>query len=217
MEGRGDAHRRGDGSSGTALLGLGITALAGAAGVAAWMATRERERHPHDDAPGRTARQRRFGDYAIAHRTVTIRRDPVEIYRFWRDFSNLASVMENVRSVTEDASGRLRWVIAGPAGRGLEIETRIVSDREGEEIAWASVEGAEIETRGKVAFREAPAGRGTEVTAIVAYKPPMGELGRFVATVLQKEPSIQARRELKRLKMLMETGEIATSRNRRHD
>lgn len=208
-------HRRADGNG--ALLGLGLTALAGAAGVAAWLATRERERHPHDDAPGRAARQRRFGDYAVAHRTVTIARPRHQVYAFWRDLSNLPAFMENIRSVTQPSPGTLRWVVAGPGGRDVNVETRIVSERQNEEIAWASVEGSEIETRGKVEFRDAPAGRGTEVTAIVAYKPPLGELGRWVATAFQKEPSIQGRRELKRLKMLMETGEIATSRNRRND
>jgi uncharacterized membrane protein len=98
----------------------------------------------------------------------------------------------------------------------VRIETEIVADRKGEEIAWRSTEGSEIDTEGKIEFRDAPAGRGTEVTAIVAYVPPMGELGRWVASAFQKEPSIQGRRELKRLKMLLETGEIATSRNRRN-
>ncbi len=64
-------------------------------------------------------------------------------------------------------------------------------------------------------FRDAPGGRGTIVTAIVAYKPPMGLLGQTVAKLFQAEPSVQARRDLKRLKMLLETGEIATNANRR--
>jgi len=200
-----------------ALLALGLTALAGVAGYAAWAATREGEHRPHDDAPGRTARQRRFGDYVVAHRTVTIARPRQEVYAFWRDFSNLPSFMENVVAVTPATPETWRWTIAGPAGRPVTVVTEIVSDREGEEIAWRSVEGSEIDTEGKVKFRDAPAGRGTELTAIVAYKPPMGELGRWVASAFQKEPSIQGRRELKRLKMLMETGEIATSRNRKSD
>ena len=64
-------------------------------------------------------------------------------------------------------------------------------------------------------FRDAPGGRGTEVEAIIAYVPPAGELGRWVAKLFQAEPAIQGRRELKRFKMLMETGEIATSATRK--
>ena len=66
-----------------------------------------------------------------------------------------------------------------------------------------------------MAFRDAPGGRGTEVEAIVAYVPPAGDLGRWVAKAFQAEPQAQGRRELKRLKMLLETGEIATNAMRK--
>ena len=62
-------------------------------------------------------------------------------------------------------------------------------------------------------FRDAPGGRGTEVEAIIAYKPPAGELGRIIAKLFQHEPEIQGRRELRRFKMLMETGEVADPRH----
>jgi uncharacterized membrane protein len=93
--------------------------------------------------------------------------------------------------------------------------TRIVADHEGEQIAWRSTEESDIDTEGKVMFRDAPGGRGTEVEAIISYVPPAGEIGRWVAKVLQAEPALQARRELKRFKMLMEAGEIATSATRK--
>ena len=43
------------------------------------------------------------------------------------------------------------------------------------------------------------------------YNPPAGFAGRAIAKVLQREPNVQARRDLRRFKMLMETGEIATN------
>jgi uncharacterized membrane protein len=42
----------------------------------------------------------------------------------------------------------------------------------------------------------------------------MGALGQALAKVFSAEPSVQSRRDLKRLKMLLETGEIATNANR---
>lgn len=167
-----------------------------------------------DSAPGRSSRQDRYGDYAVTGRSVTINRPRKEIYDFWRNFSNLSKFMSNVADVQTDGD-LLIWKIVAPAGRTVEVRTQIVSDRENEEIAWRSVEGSDIDTEGKVMFRDAPAGRGTVVEAVVAYVPPAGELGRLVAKLFQREPSVQGRRELKRLKMLMETGEIATSQNRR--
>ncbi|PHP27595.1 SRPBCC family protein [Limimaricola cinnabarinus] len=191
--------------------GIGLMLLGGLA--AQRYAGRQQERRPADSAPGRTARQSRHGRYAVTGRSVTINKPRQEIYAFWRDFSNLARFMENVESVHE-AGDLSRWTIAAPMGHAVEVVTRIVQDRPGEEIAWRSTEESDIDTEGKVMFRDAPEGRGTVVEAVIAYRPPMGELGRILAKMFQAEPGLQARRDLKRLKMLLETGEIATNRNR---
>jgi uncharacterized membrane protein len=200
----------------TAVIIAGIGALAGAAAFVWYeQATRNpRPRRRPDSAPGRTARRARFGGYAVTGRTVTINKPRAELYAFWRDFANLPRFMTHVKAV-ETEGDLTRWTIAGPLGRDVRIETRIVDDREGEQIAWRSTDASEIDTEGKVMFRDASAGRGTEVEAIISYVPPAGEIGRWVAKVLQAEPALQARRELKRLKMLMEAGEIATSATRK--
>src|SRR3546814_14629891 len=85
----------------------------------------------------------------------------------------------------------------------------MAEERENELGAWRSVKGSDIDTEGRVAFRDAPGGRGTLVEAIISYKPPAGALGRAMATLFAKEPAMQARREMKRFTMLMETGEPA--------
>lgn len=201
---------------GSVLFALGLGAAAGAAGYAWWARANRADRvdHPGDSAPGRTARRSRFGGYAVTGRTVTINHPRQELYNYWRDFKNLPLFMEHVKDV--DVQGDLtRWIIAGPMGRDVHVETRITDARDGEQIAWRSTETSDIDTEGKVMFRDAPAGRGTEVLALIAYKPPGGEIGRWIASLFQREPALQGRRELKRFKMLMETGEIATNRNRR--
>ncbi len=196
-------------------LALGAGALVAAAGVALYQKqTRNTVDHRiADSAPGRAARRRRRDPYAVVGRTVTINKPRAELFAFWRDFRNLPQFMENVRdvSVTGDIS---RWTISAPMGE-VHVETRIVNEKPDEQIAWRSTDASEIRTRGKVMFRDAPAGRGTEVTALVSYVPPYGALGRWIATAFQREPSMQGRRELKRLKMLMEAGEIATNQNRK--
>ena len=201
--------------TGAPWLALGAGVLAALAGIAYYeKATRNTvAQRDADSAPGRTARRRRFGRYAVTGRTVTIGRPRAELYSFWRSFSNLPRFMQNVRDVQEDGDVT-RWTVRGPLGRDIHLETRIVEERDGEIIAWRSTESSDIDTEGKVMFRDASAGRGTEVEAIIAYVPPAGELGRWVAKAFQAEPTLQGRRELRRFKMLMETGEIATNRNR---
>jgi uncharacterized membrane protein len=201
------------GTSRSALLAVIGAAVVGAsvAGLAA--GPLRRDTHPGDSAPGRTARRHRFGDYAVTGRTVTIHRPRHEVYEFWRKFSNLPRFMENVEQVEEDGD-ITHWTIRAPAGMTVTLDTRITEDRPGEQIAWRSVEGSDIRTEGKLLLRDAPGGRGTIVTAIIAWVPPAGDLGQALAKLWGREPELQTRHELKRLKMLMETGEIATARRR---
>ncbi len=189
-------------------------AVGGAIALAA--GSRGRPGAPPDSAPGRTARQGRFGDHAVVGRAVTINKPRAELYAFWRHFENLAQFMENVEAIRSVAPNRAVWTVSAPAGRSVDIETEVIEERENEVIAWRSTENAAIECQGRVSFQDAPAGRGAIVEAIIAYVPPAGDLGRLVAKLFQREPGIQTRRELKRFKMLMETGEVATSDNRRH-
>lgn len=198
-----------------AAFGLGVAA----AGTYGYLRYRHAQSsRPGDSAPGRTSlSHNRFGKYAVVGRTVTINKPRAELYAFWRDFSNLPKFMKDVEAVEEDAGGLTHWTVRAPAGRTVELETEIVEDRPDELIAWRSTPASDIDTEGRVTFRDAPGGRGTHVEAIIAYKPPGGELGRIIAKLFQHEPKIQGRRELKRFKMLMETGEVADPRHTQQD
>ena len=153
-----------------------------------------------------------WDEAALVGRTVTINRARADLYAFWRDFRNLATFMENVESVTPGDDRTSHWVVKAPAGRTVEWDSVITEDVEGEVIAWESVEGADIKNAGRIEFRDGPPGRGTQVTATIVYDPPAGDLGKLIAKLFQKEPKIQARRELRRFKQLMETGEVSTSK-----
>jgi uncharacterized membrane protein len=200
--------------TGLATAAAGVGLALGAAAIGAYVQTRKAKDRAPDDAPGFTAR-RGFGKYEVAGRTVTIRRPRHELFAFWRDFQNLARVMENVERIRPTgADGRAVWTIKAPAGESLDVETEIAREIANELIAWRSVEGSQIDTEGRVAFEDAPGERGTRVRLIVAYDAPAGKVGKALAKLLMREPAMQARRDLVRFKMLMETGEIATSARR---
>ena len=194
-----------------ALAGIGLAAVIPiAAGITA--ARRRRDvGNNHDSAPGHTAR-RTFGDYEVVGRTVTIAKPRAELFAFWRDFTNLATFMANLDKVepTGTEVGCNTWSIRGPAGKVYAVKTRIDREIKDELIAWRSTEESEIDTEGSVTFKDAPGDRGTRVGLIIAYKPKGGTLGDTVAKLMQRSPELQARHDLKRFKMLMETGEIAT-------
>lgn len=118
--------------------------------------------------------------------------------------------MDNVERVEILATDRSHWVVKAPAGKVVEWDAIITEEIDGELIAWASVEGADVTNSGRIEFRDAGE-RGTIVTATIAYDPPAGFIGKIVAKMFQREPAIQARRDLRRFKQLMETGEVATA------
>ncbi len=142
-------------------------------------------------------------------KSVTIGRSPDTLYEFWRDFSNLAQFMENIERIDVIDERRSHWVVKAPAGSTVEWDAVITEDEPGRRIAWETAEGADIKHAGFVEFKAAPADLGAEIHAHIVYDPPGGEAGKLIAKLFQKEPGVQAHRDLRRLKMLIETGEIA--------
>jgi uncharacterized membrane protein len=170
------------------------------------------------DAPLTTARDKDIArqavnsdESAIIGRTVTINRPRSEVYAFWRDFSNLAIVMDNVERIDVIDRTRSHWVVNAPAGRTVEWDAVVTADEPDSLIAWETAEGADIRSSGRVEFLDAAPGRGTMVRATIAYDPPGGMIGEWIAKLFQREPNVQARRDLRRLKQYLETGEVTSS------
>jgi uncharacterized membrane protein len=162
-----------------------------------------------DDAPPTTAKDL-DSDRTLIGRAVTINRPAAELYAYYRDFANLPSFMENVVRIDVRDATHSHWVVKAPGGKTVEWDATITEERENEALYWQSDEGADVPNSGRITFRDAGA-RGTVVTATIAYDPPGGTAGKIIAKLFQREPAIQARRDLRRFKQLMETGEIATA------
>ena len=199
-----------------ALIGAGIAAAAaGAAFIWGRKMQRDDEGELISDAPPHVlrgdAKKAVQEDETLVGRTVTIGRPRQEIYDAWRNFTRFSAFMENVERVEDLGGNRSQWTIKGPAGKDVELVTSIVEDEPGQRIAWESEEGSDIDTAGVVELTDAPGDRGTYVRLLMSYDPPGGAIGRGIAKLLQREPSLQARRDLRRFKQLMETGEVTTN------
>jgi uncharacterized membrane protein len=167
-----------------------------------------------DDAPVTSSKIAR-PDAALSAESVTISRSADELFSFWRNVANLGHFMENIERVEPIDHRRSRWTVKAPAGQTVSWESVITHEEPGRSISWQSGEGADVDNSGRVEFIDAGE-RGTVVRATIAYQPPAGAVGKLVAKVMQREPRIQSRRDLRRFKQLMETGEIATgARNHR--
>lgn len=142
---------------------------------------------------------------------ITVNRPVETVYQFWHNFENLPRFMRHLESVQVTGEQRSHWKAKGPAGITVEWDAEVVTDRPNEQIAWRSLEGADVQNAGSVRFKAAPGGRGTEVRVDLQYAPPGGKLGAVIAKLFGEEPVQQVIDDLRRFKQVMEIGEVVVS------
>ncbi|MCA1618741.1 MAG: SRPBCC family protein [Acidobacteria bacterium] len=144
------------------------------------------------------------------NKSIIINATPEEVYAFWRELTNLPRFMRHLESVTWTGEGRSHWVAKAPGG-SVEWDAEITEDRPNQLIAWRSLEGSEVDNSGTVRFEQAAGGRGTVVRVELDYSPPGGAAGALVAKLVGEDPDGQMQVDLRRLKQVIELGEIVVS------
>jgi uncharacterized membrane protein len=158
------------------------------------------------------ARLRSKGSRAIeVVEAITINRPRQEVYAFWHNFENFPRFMAHLESVQVIDDRRSHWKARAPGGTGVEWDAETIEDRPNELIAWRSVSDSDVPNTGQVRFRDAPGNRGTEVIVELKYQPPGGRIGALIAKLFGEEPSQQVKSDLRRLKQVLEVGEVVHS------
>jgi uncharacterized membrane protein len=151
-----------------------------------------------------------FGEVNVK-KSIAINRSPEECYSFWRNFENFPRFMKHLEEVQVILGKQSHWKAKGPGGTSVEWDAEIISDEPNRELAWRSVEGADVDNAGVVHFERAPGGRGALVRVQLQYRPPGGVAGAMIAKLFGEEPAQQIDEDLRRFKQLIETGEIPTT------
>lgn len=207
--------------SGLALGGLRRMSFPGllVAGIGAELMRRGLSKHSrlYDrlgiDRSDRAAPPEEYFERGIhVEQSLTINKDPMELYRFWRDLDNLPRIMDHLESVAKLDDRRSHWVVLGPMGHTVEWDAELINDEPGRLLAWRSLRGASVDNAGSVRFVPAPGNRGTEVRVVLDYVPPAGRAGALVARMFGKNPRQQILEDLRHFKQVMEAGEIPTTK-----
>jgi uncharacterized membrane protein len=143
--------------------------------------------------------------------TTTIRRPVEDVYRFWRKLENLPTFMGHLDEVRVTGETTSHWTASAPFGRTVEWDATITDEIPDQRIGWRSTEDADVPNLGKVWFVPAPDGESTEVHVLLGYEIPGGSLGKAVAKYFGEEPHQQLDDDLRRLKQVLETGEVVVS------
>ena len=111
------------------------------------------------------------------------------------------------RHATSATAARTGW----RAARRLRVEwdAEIINEVENQVIGWRSLPGGDVVSAGSVNFDTVAAGRSTQLTVHLQYAPPAGRFGALVRHGLRPRASQTIREDLRRLKQLLEAGEIA--------
>jgi uncharacterized membrane protein len=182
-------------------LALATTAVLGAAAVDAYAA----RRHSLTE-PGATA------EPVPVSVSIAIGSTPEKLYAFWRDVENLPRFMQHLQSVTRTGERTSHWAAKAPGGGVVEWDSEIIEERPNELIAWRTLPGSDVEHRGRVSFERLGEDRGSTVHVELVYDLPAGRIGAAIAKLAGEEPELQIRRDLRNLKQLLETGEVASTR-----
>jgi uncharacterized membrane protein len=144
-------------------------------------------------------------------KTFTINRSREEVYGFWRQLDNLPRFMTHLESVELLGNRRSRWTARGPGGMKVAWEAETIEDTPNRSISWRSLPDSQIQNRGTVRFDRAPGNRGTELRVLLEYSPPGGRAANMLVKLIGQSPEQVIQEDLRRLKQLLETGEIPTS------
>lgn len=138
---------------------------------------------------------------------LTVNKPRSEVYAFWRKLENLPLFMKHLESVEKIDEKYSRWKAKFPGQLvPLEWKAEIVKEREGNFIGWSSTTDATIKNAGKVEFKDALGGRGTEINVVIAYHPPLGIVGSGIAKLFNKKLSKMVRKDIQNFKSYIETG-----------
>jgi uncharacterized membrane protein len=143
----------------------------------------------------------------MAEVSVVIRRRTRDVFRFYRDFTNLPAFVGDVMSVEPQAVGTYRWTIRA-FGLRLRWSVRITHERENALIRYQTVGSLGLVTRWEVHFTELSPGE-TEVREVMTV--PLGPVTSVVLAAVGKSPAHEVASNLRRLKELLEDGKVATT------
>jgi uncharacterized membrane protein len=136
---------------------------------------------------------------------VIIEAPRTDVFALCRDLSVYPRVMQHLERVEYRTPTQSRWILHGPAGMHFKWMLEVVAEREGEWIAWRTIEPSDVPNTGTLMFRTVRGG-ATELFISLEVQPPLGHVGDTVARLFGQSPDQQVRQALVRFKQLVESG-----------
>lgn len=137
--------------------------------------------------------------------SVTINRSAGDVFDFWRALEDLPAIFKGLDHIERLDERYTRWTWRGPAGVRFEWIAEM-TEAPGR-LSWRSLPGADLDTSGTVRFTDLARG-GCEVTVTMDYNQPGGPAASAALWMMGRTPRGELREDLRRLKHVLETGEL---------
>lgn len=144
-------------------------------------------------------------------RSVAVAVPRAQVFRIWRNFTNLPHIMSHLERVEALTPTRSRWVLKPLAGTTIEWEAEIINEEPDALIAWRTLDHAGVDHAGSVRFEPIEGGRATLVSVSLQYAPPGGAIGHAVASLFGEDAGRQIEEDLGAFKHAVETGRLAAA------
>ncbi|MEU6023965.1 cyclase [Micromonospora sp. NPDC047134] len=165
-------------------------------------------------AVGRTVARRRHrhqpvkeDGWYVVRRGVTVDRPIEAVIGFWTDRERLDRALAEWATLERIDDEHWRCVAFDDSGAGVEWRAEIAVTGPGR-LSWRVTDGPD--QQGTVELVAAPQGRGTEIRAELRYRG--GPVRRALGLAGGNEPDLRLRDTLRRVKSLIECGEIIQTR-----
>ena len=135
--------------------------------------------------------------------SIIINRKVSDIYKFWRNLSNLPRFIDHLDTVEDLGNGHNRWSIKTPVGE-LSWESELLEDKENEVIRWRSVPDARVKNSGFLKLKE-EGNAASEATVEIHYTPPGEHDSVLEDKILEAIADVQLKEDLRNLKRTMES------------
>ncbi len=142
-------------------------------------------------------------------RSIKVFKPAEELYNAWRSPETWKQFPSGVEAIESLDDRRSRWKVH-VAGKGIkEWTSEITEDREGQLIAWKTVDGDIFDHEGRVTFSPTPADSGTEVSLQLSTHMCGGRVTNALAKLIRHSPEDYISMTLRNFKDLMETGKVS--------
>ncbi|AZE84460.1 hypothetical protein C4J98_3049 [Pseudomonas orientalis] len=147
-------------------------------------------------------------------RSITIARPLEEVSAFLARPEQIGPLLRWVDSVEQLAPDTTLWTLRAPAGKRVQCTLIQTQSQEPSVLHWKTPGDARWAHDITVSLTPAPAGRGTQVKAVVVCKPAMGKLGYGLARAISLFSDKALLNALQAVKQQLETGEVSNNRLR---